>query len=313
MTRPTHLYVSPHLDDAVLSVGGLIRAQLTAGDRVVIATVCTSDTPSQRLSPLAIEVHRRWGNPRAPYVRRRQEDIAACLALGGAECRHLGLPDAIYRFRPDSPECRYETFEDLFGPIPSWDRGFSASVAEAVDRLAIELQPQQVIGPLGVGRNVDHLHLRNVVMSMSNSRSVGFYEEQPYSTGRHPHTAPDPVKVAVRTCPIPVRAKTHLMEWGVKTHAIECYESQLPELFGPARPGIEVMAEYSRQLDVSQLTMERVWYAEPDGTLQAKPAHAMVTSLHRADRPKRCGPNGESRVGDLEVAGLGEPRYNTGL
>jgi hypothetical protein len=80
---------------------------------------------------------------------------------------------------PDTPECRYETFEDLFGPIPSWDRGFSASVAEAVDRLAIELQPQQVIGPLGVGRNVDHLHLRNVVMRMSNSRSVGeCYESQ---------------------------------------------------------------------------------------------------------------------------------------
>jgi LmbE family N-acetylglucosaminyl deacetylase len=291
MTRPTHLYVSPHLDDAVLSVGGLMRAQLVSGDRVVIATVCTADSPrAARLSPLAIEVHRRWGNPHAPYAQRREEDIAACLALGGAECRHLGFPDAVYRFKPDTPECRYDTFEDLFGPIPSWDRVFSASVAEAVDRLAIELQPQQVIGPLGVGRNVDHLHLRNVVMRMSASRSVGFYEEQPYSTGRHPHVAPDSVKVAVRTCPIPVHPKTHLMEWAVKTHAIECYESQLPELFGPARPGIEVMTEYSRQLDVSQVTMERVWYAEPDGARQAKPAHATVKLLHRA-AARRPGAN----------------------
>jgi LmbE family N-acetylglucosaminyl deacetylase len=262
MTRATHLYVSPHLDDAVLSVGGLIRAQLTAGDRVVIATVCTADSPgAARLSPLAIEVHRRWGSPRAPYDQRRHEDLAAGFALGGAECRHLGLPDAIYRSKPDTPECRYETFEELFGPIPTWDRDFSASVATAIDRLMLELQPSEVIGPLGVGRHVDHLHLRNVVLRMANSRPVGFYEEQPYSTGCHPHAAPDPVRVAVRTCPILVRPKTHLMDWDEKAHAIECYESQLPELFGPARPGIEAMAEYSRALGVSQITMERVWYA----------------------------------------------------
>src|SRR5450631_540286 len=262
MTGATRLYVSPHLDDAVLSVGGLICAQLMAGDRVVIATVCTADAPTaERLSPLAIEVHRRWGNPRAPYAQRSQEDIAACLALGGAECRHLGLPDAIYRFKPDSPECRYETFEELFGPIPRWDRGFSASVATAVDSLAAELQPQEVFGPLGVGRNVDHLHLRNAVLRMSNSMSVGFYEEQPYSTGCHPHAAADPVTLAVRTCPIAIQPKTHLVNWAAKAQAIQCYQSQLPELFGAARPGIEAMAEYSRKLDVSKVTMERVWYA----------------------------------------------------
>ena len=51
------------------------------------------------------------------------------------------------------------------------------------------------------------------------------------------------------------------MDWGVKTPAIQCYESQLPELFAPARPGIEEMADYSRKLDVSRVTMERVWYA----------------------------------------------------
>jgi LmbE family N-acetylglucosaminyl deacetylase len=262
MTRATHLYVSPHLDDAVLSVGGLMYAQLMAGDRVVIATVCTADAPTGgRLSPLAIDIHRRWGNPGAPYTQRRREDIAACLALGGAESRHLGLPDAIYRFKPDAPECRYETFEELFGPIPIWDRGFSASVAAAVDRLAIELGPQEVVGPLGVGRNVDHLHLRNAVLRMSYLRSVGFYEEQPYSTGCHPHAARDPVSLAVRTFPIAVRPKTHLMDWAAKTHAIQCYQSQMAELFGPARPGMEAMAEYSRKLDVSQGTVERIWYA----------------------------------------------------
>jgi LmbE family N-acetylglucosaminyl deacetylase len=122
------------------------------------------------------------------------------------------------------------------------------------------LRPRTVFGPLGVGRNVDHLHLRNAVLRMPHLPSVGFYEEQPYSTGRHPHVVPDPVNVAVRTCPIPLRPKTHLVDWAAKLHAIQCYKSQLTELFGPIRAGIEAMADYSRTLGVSQGSVERVWY-----------------------------------------------------
>ncbi len=263
MTISTYLYVSPHLDDAVLSAGGLISAQLKAGDRVVIGTVCTADAPTDApLSPLAIDVHQRWGNPRPPYERRRQEDIAACLALGNAEYRHLGLPDAIYRRKPDSPACRYDTFQDLFGPIPTWDQAFSVRVAAAIDRLATELRPRMIFGPLGVGRNVDHLHLRNAVLRVPNLPSVGFYEEQPYSTGRYPYVAPDPVNVAVRTCPVPLRPNTHVVDWAVKIDAILCYTSQLTELFGPAREGVAAMADYSRALGAYQGSVERLWYAE---------------------------------------------------
>jgi LmbE family N-acetylglucosaminyl deacetylase len=261
MAVATYLYLSPHLDDVVLSAGGLIAAQVVAGDRVVIGTVCTADAPTDaRLSPLAIDVHRRWGNAPAPYERRRQEDIAACNALGGAESCHLGLPDAIYRRKSDNPEYRYETFEELFGPIPIWDQSFGVSVAAAINRLALELRPQIVFGPLGVGRNVDHLHLRNAVLRMPNVASLGFYEEQPYSTGRYPHVAHEPVGVAVRTCPLPLRPRAHLVDWTVKSRAIRCYGSQLTELFGPTGAGIEAMADYSRALGACQGTVERVWY-----------------------------------------------------
>jgi hypothetical protein len=109
--------------------------------------------------------------------------------------------------------------------------------------------------------------------------------------------------VAVRTCPIPVRPRTHLMDWGVKTHAIECYESQLPELFGPARPGIEVMAEYSRQLDVSQVTMERVWYAEPEAARKVNTANAAVYVNAPSIGSSPLWPERESRD-SLAVAGL---------
>jgi hypothetical protein len=74
MTTATYLYISPYLDDAVLSVGGPIAAQLMAGDRVIIATICTADPVIDGIfSPLAINLHHQWGNPARPYERRRQE------------------------------------------------------------------------------------------------------------------------------------------------------------------------------------------------------------------------------------------------
>ena len=93
-----HLYLSPHLDDAVLSVGGLLATQLRAAERAVVATICTADPATgEALSPLAIELHRQWGGPTRPCERRRQKEIRACRVLGGAELCHLGLRDAIYR------------------------------------------------------------------------------------------------------------------------------------------------------------------------------------------------------------------------
>ncbi len=257
----TYLYISPHLDDAALSVGGLIAAQLAAGDRVVIATICTADPAIDGiLSPLAIDLHRQWGNPDPPYEGRRQEDIAACRALGGAEARHLGLPDAIYRGQPDQRGYRYETFQELFAPIPNWDQGFTDTVAAAVERLVNEMEPTTVFGPLGVGANVDHLHVRKAVLPILDTRAVCLYEEQPYSTGRYPVVTVDPVAVAARACSIPLRPTLYRIQWALKCRAIQCYESQLTPIFGPERAGLSALEVYSRTLDASAGSMERVWY-----------------------------------------------------
>lgn len=266
MARATYLYLylSPHLDDAVLSVGGLIASQLTGGANVVVATTCTADPPADGiLSPLAASLHRRWGDPTKPSGKRRQEDIAACHALGGAEPRHLGLPDAIYRGRAGQYGYRYETFEALFEPIPSWDMGFTDTLAIAVERLAQELQPSQVFGPLGVGSNVDHLHVRNAVLRMSHMRAVGLYEEQPYSTGRYPVATIDPVGSAVRRSSMSLWPMTHPIDWTTKCHAISSYKSQLTPLFGAEREGLSALEHYSRTLGEHEDAMERVWYLPP--------------------------------------------------
>lgn len=91
MTIATYLYISPHLDDAVLSVGGLIAAQLAAGDRVVIATVCTADPAIDGIfSPLAIGYKanlQEWNFHQRIAARRGNRH-------GGNDLGHMGLNQA---------------------------------------------------------------------------------------------------------------------------------------------------------------------------------------------------------------------------
>src|SRR5258705_9935407 len=70
---PTTLVISPHLDDAALSLGGAIAAWARTG-RVVIATVYTAGPPLASVP--------RSMRKFADYTTRRAEDAAAAAVLG---------------------------------------------------------------------------------------------------------------------------------------------------------------------------------------------------------------------------------------
>src|SRR5690606_5209303 len=91
----TILVVSPHLDDAVLSIGGSMWTWSRAGHRVLVATVFTADEPVEPPSAVAEHLHRLWGGAGA-MARRRAEDRAAAERLG-IEVVHLELEDALHR------------------------------------------------------------------------------------------------------------------------------------------------------------------------------------------------------------------------
>src|SRR6185295_1884137 len=107
-TALTQIYLSPHLDDAVFSCGGMIHRHIRAGGRVVVVTVCTGDPPPGLLSDFAESLHERWqAQAKAPAApaevvrQRRNEDLDALAALG-AQAVHLDVPDCIYRLSPAS-------------------------------------------------------------------------------------------------------------------------------------------------------------------------------------------------------------------
>jgi LmbE family N-acetylglucosaminyl deacetylase len=86
------LVLSPHLDDAALSVGGIVDRLTKRGSEIVIATVFTADPPPLKATSALIDfLHKSWDLGPSPIQYRREEDIAAVNVLG-ARLVHGGLP-----------------------------------------------------------------------------------------------------------------------------------------------------------------------------------------------------------------------------
>lgn len=150
------LVVSPHLDDAVLSVPGFLRSRALRGERVIVLTVFSEGD--------------------AGHAERRAEDLAA-LALLGVEALHLGLRDAPLRRGLE------RSFRALvLGALPGDDADAALVVRTLVDAI-VALAPTITLLPLGVGEHIDHR-----IVHTAHSRlpgPVGFYEDRPYARVAH--------------------------------------------------------------------------------------------------------------------------------
>lgn len=168
------VYLSPHLDDAVLSCGGMIWEQIQQGSRVEIWTVCAGNPPPGALSAYAAALHRRWQLKRSAAAGRRREDRAACRVLG-ARPRQLPIADCIYRRLPGgSPVVQSDSA--LFQPLDPGEAPLAASLAEMLSAL---LAPDdRLVSPLTLGGHMDHRLTRAAAETLA--RPLWFYADFPY-------------------------------------------------------------------------------------------------------------------------------------
>ena len=156
------IYLSPHLDDAAFSCGGLIWEQAQAGLEVLVWTVCAGDPPEGPLSPFAESLHQRWGSGEEAGRVRRQEDLRASEILG-AVSHHLPIPDCIYRRQPGSGDYLYASEESLFAELHASEVELVESLARSLGEVVLALALNQLgpggvnlVCPLGLGGHVDH-------------------------------------------------------------------------------------------------------------------------------------------------------------
>lgn len=255
------LVVSPHLDDGVLSVGGLIERAVAKGAEVVVATAFTADTPPDAgVSPLALELHALWDLGPNPFEQRRAEDLASVSELG-ARVLHGNLLDALYR-TDEAGDPLYPTRQSVFG-VPSERDDIGDVLVELLDTWITQMSPDLILGPLGVGRHVDHILTGEAVrrLAMVRPLNVALYEDMPYATGLFPVTAPDNVEAALaRTSWQVTNPQVVSVDLSGKLAAIAAYASQIADIFPNGLAFGSVLDTYMRRDDADGVFGERIWH-----------------------------------------------------
>jgi len=214
----SYVYISPHLDDAILSCGGQIWQQVRAGERVLVVTVFAGSPASGApLSPFAHELHARWEHPGDAAAIRREEDLAA-LAHLRAESIHWPYTDCIYRQISDG-RFPYANEAALWGEVHPAEEYLIMELAAQLAALPLT-QGGTVYAPLGVGHHVDHQITRRA--AEASGHTLTYYEEFPYAE----------VSQAVQAALGKRRGQAELVLLSeqaleAKIAAVACYRSQL--------------------------------------------------------------------------------------
>jgi LmbE family N-acetylglucosaminyl deacetylase len=229
------IYLSPHLDDAVLSCGGLIWEQVKSGLEVEIWTICAGFPPDTPLSPVAQALHDRWQTPaslRQAVSTRRAEDGLACRCLGAIPVQ-FDIPDCVYRRLPGGEPVVTED-QGMFAPIHPGE----TYLVEEVSRLVRSNLPARacLVSPLTLGGHMDHLIVRAAAERLGGS--LLYYADYPYAA-QHPQELAAAAVSFTRDYSLPVSA-AGLQAW---QEGVAAYQSQISTFWtGRAELDAEVKA-----------------------------------------------------------------------
>ncbi len=248
-----HIFLSPHLDDAVLSCGGSMQALVVQGEGVLVLNIFAGIPDYRRLSPFALELHHAWGDPADPVGARRAEDEAA-LRLLGVEGQTWNLVDGIYRFAGE--EFLYPSREALFGPVDPRDTDVLFRLAAAFAGLHRSYPETTFYAPLAAGHHVDHQITRAAAIALSRlGAEVIFYEDFPYVT-----EAAALEEVRAELGAVGVESITVPIDVEAKIAAIAQYKSQIGVLFETPEQMAEKVRSYAAMVAGSTSEFaERYW------------------------------------------------------
>jgi len=171
------VYLSPHLDDAILSCGGQIARAARSGRRQLIATAFAGGVAEEEPgSPPPSPASDAPGPARGLVAERRQEDQRAARSLG-ADVLHGPFPDAFSARDPATGQRLYPTIPALRGAMHPAHRAQLPGVTRWLDELPTY---RVLVAPLGLGRHVDHRLLR-LAAERHAGRSLLYFEDFPYA------------------------------------------------------------------------------------------------------------------------------------
>jgi len=221
------IYLSPHLDDAILSCGGLLAQQSKEGITVEIWNLMGGIPPIDApLSDLASSVQADWGTDTAKetLIMRLSEDRLAAERIGAIP-RYFDFLDCIYRHDIDGAPLYTEDIfaADKIVPLHTADDGLITQITSLLQKKLLD--DDILICPLGIGNHPDHLVVRQAAERIN--RPLRYYADIPYALLEYSEQLAEMTdKFSAGQYPI---SEDDLSLW---QEAISAYASQLPVLFG---------------------------------------------------------------------------------
>lgn len=243
----THLFLSPHLDDAILSCGGVMHRLATVGERVIIVTAMAGEPPDDLPdTPVLQDIRARWESVSSTFPARRAEDAQAAHSLN-AQVYHLPLLESAFR----QTLCGAGDWIALY---PEHDSVFAFNEADDARPTLFETRLPfagvvRIYAPFGVDNHVDHQLVRDwalVLTGAANAPSLCFYEEYPHARNRasvqraqafYRHTMP---ALALECEVVPLTDD----DFAAKLRAMGCYRSHLRVLWSDAAEMERLAREY---------------------------------------------------------------------
>lgn len=218
---PSALFISPHLDDAVFSAGGLAGLLADRGWTTVLVTAFTRSVVPAHGFALACQLDKGLAAEMDYMALRRDEDRAAADLLGVTKVHWLDLLEAPHR--------GYESAGALFGALNGSD-GVQLTLAAQMLDLAASIRPDLVLVPQGLGNHVDHQQVVSAATKAFRTDKIAFYRDTPYAI-RQPDAAA--LGGVTQTAPETVVITAALDR---KIAAAQAYTSQLGFQFGGPAP-----------------------------------------------------------------------------
>ena len=249
--------LSPHLDDAALSCGGLLHS-LQGRVSTLVVSICCGTTRVLAADGSSKPPHRR-GHV-SPRIRRR-EDIAAMHSVN-ADFVHLSFADGIYRRSPLTGKLIYRNARERWVAPRIEDTAHIEELYLVLRRLCLDLGSLVLLSPIGIGHHVDHQITAQVAVRLAAAgATLLFYEDFPYVAdprlGRgdqdDPHAALARLHLAAAkrfVVPVDVEGKVALLQH---------YATQVPALFGDDDGMRARIAGHQQQSVPSEI----YWRAQP--------------------------------------------------
>lgn len=183
-----HIFFSPHLDDAVLSCGGLIAGLKNKSSTLVVSIF--SDVGQGTTSEFGEMFINTCGYKNGfSLIRERKIEEKRAAEKLGYDFLFLDFPDAFFRFERKifSKKYFYDSRKTLFGKLDEKDKLIIAVIKKRLKDIIKKIftKDGRLYFPLTVGNHIDHQIINKIGYSfllekfVSNKRTY-FYEDFPY-------------------------------------------------------------------------------------------------------------------------------------